>query len=333
MTDAWHPQVNGVVHSIEGVANELLARGIRVVLVTPNDFRTVPMPGYPEIALSITGPGAVYRRMEAARADTVHIATEGPLGLLARRWCVKHKVPFSTAYHTQFPEYVRARLPIPLALSYAVVRWFHRPATRCLVGTPFLAALLERRGFRNIALWPKGVDSDLFNPSRRADLGLPGPVFLYVGRVAVEKNVEAFLDLELPGTKLVVGGGPSLAALASAYPDAVFVGPVFGEELARYYASADVFVFPSRTDTFGLVLIEALASGTPVAAYPTTGPIDVIGSAPVGVLDEDLGKAALGALEMSRQTCREYALGFTWAKSTDAFVAQLPMLTSASGQT
>src|SRR5690606_19876164 len=203
---------------------------------------------------------------------------------------------------------------------------FHRPATACLVGTPFLKEVLEQRGFTNIQLWPKGVDTELFHPARRDRINLPGPVFLYVGRVAVEKNIEAFLKLDLPGSKLIVGGGPSLEGLRSAYPAATFLGPRTGEELARLYASADVFVFPSRTDTFGLVLLEALASGTPVAAFPVTGPIDVIGAAPVGVLDEDLGKAALAALDISRERCRDHALQFSWAASTDAFLAHLPLI-------
>jgi glycosyltransferase involved in cell wall biosynthesis len=212
--------------------------------------------------------------------------------------------------------------------SYGILRWFHGPAAACLVGTPHLKRLLEERGFDNIELWPKGVDTAHFNPDKRDVLGYPMPVFLYVGRVAVEKNIESFLKLDLPGTKLVIGGGPSLQKLKSVYRNAVFLGPKVGLELARYYASADVFVFPSRTDTFGLVLLEALASGTPVAAHPVTGPIDVIGSAPVGVLDEDLRKAALAALEIPRDKCRDYSLNFTWAKSTDAFLAHLPVIRS-----
>ena len=326
VTDAWHPQVNGVVRSIERVAEQLTARGIAVSYLTPADFRTVPMPGYSEIALSLTGPRAVYRRIEAAGAEAIHVATEGPLGLLARRWCIKNRVAFSTAYHTQFPEYVRARVPVPLAVSYAFLRWFHRPAAACLVGTPYLQSLLEQRGFTNIALWPKGVDTQLFHPAKRDDVNLPRPIFLYVGRVAVEKNIEAFLELDLPGTKLVVGGGPSLDHLRSVYPRTTFLGPRFDEDLARLYASADVFVFPSRTDTFGLVLLEALASGTPVAAFPVTGPIDVIGSAPVGVLDDNLAKAAHAALLLSREACREHALHYSWAASADAFLRHLPRI-------
>ena len=326
VTDAWHPQVNGVVRSIERTVAELERRGIETVLLTPAAFRTLPMPGYDEIALSVTGPGPVYRRIEAADADAIHLATEGPLGIYARRWCVRHRVPFSTAYHTQFPEYLRARLPVPVGFTYGILRWFHRPASACLVGTPYLKALLEQRGFTNAELWPKGVDTTLFHPDKRAPLDYPGPVFLYVGRVAVEKNIEAFLALDLPGTKLVVGGGPLLEQLRGKYPTAFFLGPQTGEDLSRLFASADVFVFPSRTDTFGLVLLEALASGTPVAAFPVTGPIDVIGAAPVGVLDEDLRRAALAALDMPRAGCRAYAEQFSWAASTDAFLAHLPLI-------
>lgn len=325
VTDAWHPQVNGVVRSIELVVREIERRGIKVSLLTPAEFKTLPMPGYSEIRLSRTLASPVFARIEALAPDAIHIATEGPLGLMARRWCRRNRFPFSTAYHTQFPEYLRARLPVPLAVSYRFLRWFHGGATYCLAGTPHLKGLLERRGFTNVAVWPKGVDTALFHPDKRATLELPTPVFLYVGRVAVEKNIEAFLELDLPGTKLVVGGGPSLARLAAAYPKAVFVGPKHGEELARIFASADVFVFPSRTDTFGLVLLEALASGTPVAAYPVTGPIDVIGTAPVGALDEDLRAAALGALDISRTACRDYAEQFSWEASADQFLRYLPV--------
>jgi glycosyltransferase involved in cell wall biosynthesis len=324
VTDAWHPQINGVVRSIELVIAEMLKRGIAVEMLTPAQFKTFPMPGYGEIRLSRTLMRPVFRRIEAAQPDAVHIATEGPLGIIARRWCNKNGFPFSTAYHTQFPEYVRARLPVPLRWSYRFLRWFHGAAKYCLVGTPHLQDLLEQRGFTNVVIWQKGVDTTLFHPDKRGKADYPAPVFLYVGRVAVEKNIRAFLDLELPGTKLVVGGGPSLERLRGEYPDVVFTGPRQGEELARTFASADVFVFPSRTDTFGLVLLEALASGTPVAAFPVTGPIDVIGDAPVGVLHEDLGVAAIRALDVDRATCRAYAEKFSWAASTDQFLQYLP---------
>jgi glycosyltransferase involved in cell wall biosynthesis len=324
VTDAWHPQINGVVRSIERVVDEMLKRGIAVEMLTPAQFRTFPMPGYGEIRLSRTLMKPVYRQIEAAAPDAIHIATEGPLGIMARRWCRKHGFPFSTAYHTQFPEYLKARLPVPLRISYRFLRWFHGAAKYCLVGTPHLKDLLDERGFTNVVVWPKGVDTELFHPDKRQKADYPAPVFLYVGRVAVEKNIRAFLDLDLPGTKLVVGGGPSLDKLRAEYADAVFTGPKQGEELARTFAAADVFVFPSRTDTFGLVLLEALASGTPVAAFPVTGPIDVIGDAPVGVLDEDLKAAALAALEVDRAACRAYAEQFSWAASADQFLKYLP---------
>jgi len=321
VTDAWYPQVNGVVRTIDKTAEELRARGIAVELITPNEFRTVPMPGYGEIGLSLTTSGPVVRRIAALRPDAIHIATEGPLGWIARGYCVRHKLPFSTAYHTQFPEYLRARVPFPLWASYAIVKTFHGPATACLVGTPYLKAVLKEHGFTNIEVWPKGVDTALFSPEKRAPLPYAGPVFLYVGRVAVEKNIEAFLRLDLPGTKLVVGDGPSLKGLKAAYPAVTFLGARHGEELARLFASADVFVFPSRTDTFGLVLLEALASGTPVAAYPVTGPIDVIADRDVGVLDNDLRAAALAALDLRRDPCRTYAQHYSWSASADQFLA------------
>ncbi len=330
VTDAWHPQINGVVRSIERVGEEMTRRGIEVKYLTPAEFKTLPMPGYAEIRLSRTLARPVREKIEAAGADAIHIATEGPLGLIARNYCARWRIPFSTAYHTQFPEYLRARLPVPLEWSYRYMRWFHAPARHCLVGTQHLKKLLEGQGFTNVAIWSKGVDTELFSPGKRMtderQFPYPRPVFLYVGRVAVEKNIEAFLDLDLPGTKLVVGGGPALHKLQAAYPDARFLGPKQGEELARCFASADAFVFPSRTDTFGLVLLEALASGTPVAAYPVTGPIDVVGDAPVGVLDEDLRTAALGALGVSRDACRDYALGFSWQASTDQFLRHLPVI-------
>ena len=325
VTDAWHPQLNGVVRSIEGVVREMERRGIAVSLLTPNEFDTVPMPGYGEIRLSRTRMQPVFERIEAIAPDAIHIATEGPLGIIARRWCRKHGFPFSSAYHTEFPEFLRARLPVPLALSYRLLRWFHGAARSCLVSTPYLMTQLKQRGFGNLAIWRKGVDTELFHPRKRDALPYLRPVFLYVGRLAVEKNIEAFLQLDLPGTKLVIGGGPILDGLKADFPNAVFLGPQEGEALARYYASADVFVFPSRTDTFGLVLLEALASGTPVAGFPAAGPIDVIGDAAVGVLDEDLRNAALAALAIPRNSCRARAEEFSWEASTDQFLANLPV--------
>lgn len=334
VTDAWHPQINGVVRSLERIGEQLTARGLHVHYLTPLDFKTtVPMPGYSEIRLSITMPGRVHRMIDAISPDAIHIATEGPLGFIARRYCVKRNIPFATSYHTQFPEYLRARVPFPVRWSYKYLMWFHGPAKYCLVGTPHLKQLLEGYGFTNAVIWAKGVDTNQFNPLLRdtspAAFPWPRPIFLNVGRVAVEKNIEAFLRLELPGTKVVVGDGPSRAALAAAYPDVVFTGPKQGDELARLFASADCFVFPSRTDTFGLVLLEALASGTPVAAFPVMGPLDVIGNAPVGVLAEDLRAAALKALTISRDACRAYASRFSWVSSADQFLQFLPEISHA----
>ena len=328
VTDAWHPQINGVVRSLERVTEVMTARGIDVHFLTPQDFATVPMPGYNEIRLSMTMPGRVHRMMERFSPDAIHIATEGPLGYMARTYCVIKKLPFATSYHTQFPEYVRARLPVPVEWSYKYLIHFHAPAKYCLVPTKTIADRLSAYGFTNTVIWSRGVDTALFNPMRRetdkSKFPWPGPIFLYVGRVAVEKNIEQFLQLDLPGTKLVVGDGPSRKQLEATYPNVVFVGPKTGEELARYYASADCFVFPSRTDTFGLVLLEALASGTPVAALPVQGPNDVIGNAPVGVLSEDLQGAAIKALNIPRAACRDYASKFSWEASADQFTQYLP---------
>jgi glycosyltransferase involved in cell wall biosynthesis len=264
----------------------------------------------------------IARLIGDARPDSIHIATEGPIGLSVRRYCRKHGVPFTTSFHTRFPEYVSARLPVRESWIWAALRAFHRNSQAVMAATPALANELRARGFRNVVLWPRGVDTSLFHP-RAADLGLPRPVFLCVGRVAVEKNLEAFLELELPGTKVIVGDGPARAALARNYPQAVFLGARQGEELAEIYAAADVFVFPSKTDTFGLVLLEALASGVPVAAFPVTGPRDVLGSAPVGALNDDLQLACLAALRISPQACLEFAARHTWAASARAFIENM----------
>lgn len=298
-----------------------------MVLVTPDQFPNMACPTYPEIRLALAGASQIGRRIEAAQPCAIHIATEGPLGWAARRFCLGRNLPFSTAYHTRFPEYVHARFRLPLRLTYAVMRRFHAPAAAVMVATASIQAELEGRGFRNIRRWSRGVDTKLFRPrpgERPEDLPeLPRPVFLYVGRVAVEKNIQAFLDLDLPGSKLVVGDGPQLQALRKAYPRVHFAGARHGEDLARHYAVADAFVFPSLTDTFGLVLLEALAAGVPVAAFPVAGPLDVVGEAPVGRLDADLRAAALAALAVPRDHCREYALGFSWRASTEQFLSNL----------
>ena len=317
-TDAWHPQVNGVVRTLIMMAEAAKGFGVEVSFLTPQSFRTVALPSYPDLRLALPWPAEIARLIEAAGADSVHIATEGPIGLLVRRYCRKHGLPFTTSFHTRFPEYVSARSPIPESWVWTMLRWFHRPSQAAMAATPALATELRMRGFRKVVLWSRGIDTSLFHP-RDVNLCLPEPVFLCVGRLAVEKNLEAFLDLDLPGTKLIVGDGPARAQLERNYPEAVFLGARHGEELASIYAGADVFVFPSKTDTFGLVPLEALASGLPVAAFPVTGPRDVIGTAPVGVLNDDLRKACLRALGIPRQACVAFAAGHTWEASARVF--------------
>ena len=323
VTDAWLPQTNGVVRTLTITAERLSQAGHAVTAITPVDFRTVPCPTYPEIRLSLFAAGRVRRRLDALDPDAVHIATEGPLGLAARRWCLRRGRSFTTSYHTQFPEYVRARVPIPVAVSYAFLRWFHGSAAHTLVATPSMQNALAERGFRNLVLWSRGVDTELFRPRDESFLELPRPIWLYFGRVSVEKGIEEFLALDLPGTKLVVGDGPATESLRRKYAGAVFTGYRFGDELARHVAAADVFVFPSRTDTFGLVLLEAMACGIPVAAFPVTGPIDVVVNGVTGVLSEDLRAAALNALHLDRRACREHALRYTWEAATHQFIASL----------
>jgi glycosyltransferase involved in cell wall biosynthesis len=318
-TDAWHPQVNGVVRTLIMMADAAKSFGVEVDFLTPLSFRTFALPSYPDLRLALPLPARIAKLIEEARADSIHIATEGPIGLLVRRYCRKHGVPFTTSFHTRFPEYVSARSPIPESWVWAALRWFHAASRAVMAATPALAGELRARGFRNVVLWSRGVDTSLFHP-RHVDLCLPEPVFLCVGRVAVEKNLEAFLDLDLPGTKLIVGDGPARERLERKYPDAVFLGARHGEELASIYAGADVFVFPSRTDTFGLVLLEALASGLPVAAFPVTGPKDVIGTLDVGVLSEDLQSACYQALGIPRQACVAFAALHTWEASARVFV-------------
>ncbi|MBB5755046.1 glycosyltransferase family 4 protein [Prosthecomicrobium pneumaticum] len=323
-TDAWHPQINGVVRTLETLAQNLPAFGIEPSFVTPQAFHTLPCPTYPEIRLAITAPGAIARKAAEARPDHVHIATEGPIGSAVRRWCRRERVMFTTSYHTRFPEYLHARLPVPTAWTYAWLRRFHNAGSGCMVATASLEAELKSRGFENLMRWSRGVDAELFRPRATApDLGLPRPIFLYVGRVSVEKNIGAFLSLDLPGSKVVVGDGPALDSLKRAHPDVAFLGARVGEALAETYAAADCFVFPSRTDTFGVVLLEALASGLPVAAYPVVGPQDVIGGTGAGVLSEDLRAAALAALDISRDHCRAVALEHSWQAATRQFVGNV----------
>lgn len=322
VTDAWHPQINGVVRSLERTADELVKMGVRVEFLTPQAFRTLPCPTYPEIRLSLTYTGMVRRMIREFGCDHLHIATEGPLGMMAASAARKMALPFTTSYHTRFPEYVSARIPIPLSWSYGWLRRFHNAGAGCMVATRSLEEDLRARGFNNLMRWSRGVDQNLFTPNAESVLpaDLPKPIFMNVGRVAVEKNIEAFLKLDLPGSKVVVGDGPQLEQLKREYPDVHFTGSRVGEELARAYASADVFVFPSLTDTFGNVMLEALACGVPVAAYPVMGPLDVIGETGAGVLSDNLQEAAMAALDIPRDFCRKVALQFTWEASARQFL-------------
>ena len=323
VTDAWHPQVNGVVRSIENTNRELARMGVEVSMVTPERFASIPCPTYPEIRLSIAWYSRVAREIEKHNPSYVHIATEGPLGLTARRWCLRKRMPFSTSYHTRFPEYVSARLPIPQSWLYAFIRWFHNGGAGCMVATPSLARELSAKGMKNLMPWSRGIDATQFHPMplEEKPFGLPRPIFMTVGRVALEKNLPAFLDLDLPGSKVVVGDGPARADLEQRYPDVHFTGIKLGEDLAKAYAQADVFVFPSLTDTFGNTILEALASGVPVAAYPVTGPLDIIGEdSLVGALNEDLQAACLAALSGSREKARELAMQYSWEAATLQFI-------------
>lgn len=320
VSDAWHPQVNGVVRTLETTIRELEKLGVETTTITPQSYPTVPMPTYSEIRLAITRPSKVHAAIDAARPDFVHIATEGPLGFMGRSWCLANGMGYTTSYHTRFPEYVAARLPVPLGWSYGFVRRLHNSGVGCMVSNSTLERELTARGFERLYQWVRGVDSDTFNPDVPPALtDVKRPIFMYVGRVSVEKNIEAFLKLDLPGTKVVVGDGPALATLRQRFPDVLFTGAKHGEELTAHYTSADVFVFPSLTDTWGLVLMEALACGVPVAAYPIMGPIDVIGDTDVGRLDWDLRKACLDALDIPRDTCRAYAMAFSWEASARQF--------------
>lgn len=330
-TDAWHPQVNGVVRTYERLAQEAPKLGFEVSFLSPAQFRTLPCPTYPEIRLALAGPRAIARAIEEARPDFIHIATEGPVGFMTRRYCRKMHRPFTTSYHTRLPEYVAARWPVPRAWLYRLQRRFHNAGAGIFVATPSVEADLAAHGFKRLMRWSRGVDARLFKP-RKLRLFGRGPVFLYVGRIAVEKNIKAFLDLDLPGRKVVVGSGPQEAELKRRYPDVLFTGPMQGEDLARAYASADVFVFPSHTDTFGLVLLEALASGLPVAAYPVSGPKDVLAGSGAGVLDADLRRAALGALDLDRGAARAHALTYDWENSARQFIGNVLQAAGRAGR-
>lgn len=323
VTDAWEPQVNGVVRTLTSTARELRSMGHFVELLTPLEFRTLPCPSYPDIRLSLFPGAKVTRRLTDFDPDAIHIATEGPLGIAARRFVMERDLPFTTAYHTRFPEYVHARTGMPLSWTYAFLRWFHGPSRAVMVPTDIVKSDLEANGFRNVVLWSRGVDLDIFKPMKSNRLNTVPPIFLYVGRVAVEKNVEAFLALDLPGSKWVAGAGPALSSIRARYPDANYLGVLNQQELAQVYASADVFVFPSKTDTFGLVLLEAMACGLPVAAYPVTGPLDVLGDSKAGAMHEDLRTACLAALKLRREDAVAHAQKFSWRAASEQFLGHL----------
>lgn len=323
ITDAWYPQTNGVVTTLTRTRASLEQLGHTVLMITPTEFWTVPLPTYSSIRLALFPYRRVAGLLKTFRPDAVHIATEGPLGFAARRFCVKQRVRFTTAYHTQFPYYIRLRAPIPISWSYRFLRWFHGHAERTMVPTESQRQELSRWGFKHVVIWTRGVDTELFRPRDKSFLSDPRPICLFAGRVAVEKNIEAFLRLPLAGTKYVVGDGPDSEKLVAVYPTARFVGFKYGEELAAYLAAADVFVFPSRTDTFGLVMLEAMACGVPVAAFPVTGPIDVIQNGRTGVVHEDLHEAIHQALKLDTALPRQFAEQHSWLAATEQFVSHL----------
>jgi glycosyltransferase involved in cell wall biosynthesis len=325
-TDAWHPQVNGVVRTLTSLARSASALGAEVQFLTPDGFASLGVPTYPGLRIALPNRREIARRIEAAAPEAIHIATEGPIGWAVRAYCRRRNLAFTTSYTTRFPEYIAVRSIIPAAVSYAVLRHFHAAAAMTMVATASLRQELAAKGFRRLGSWTRGVDTDLFRPDDVAELDLPRPVFMTMGRVAVEKNIEAFLALDLPGSKVVIGDGPQKAELARRYPKVRFLGEKTGQDLTAHLAAADVFVFPSRTDTFGVVQLEALACGTPVAAFPVTGPLDVIADHPVGALDTDLRSACIRALGVSRETCRSFALERSWENSARQFIGNLSAL-------
>jgi glycosyltransferase involved in cell wall biosynthesis len=322
-TDAWWPQINGVVQTLASTISELQRRSISTHVISPQDFRNAPMPGYREIRLAWPVLAKMRSILNTFQPDHVHIATEGPIGWAMRRVCLKQGRRFTTCYHTRFPEYLRERLPVPVKATYRVFRRFHNASNGMMVATDTIERDLKARGFNNLMRWSRGVDIAAFRPGLPQVLDLPRPIFLSVGRLAPEKNIAAFLSLDLPGTKVVVGDGPMGAALRAQFPQAVFLGVKSHEDLPAIYSSADVFVFPSLTDTFGLVLVEALACGLPVAALRAPGPVDVIGTSGAGIVSDDLQQAALAALKIDRNLCRRHAETFTWERATDQFLANI----------
>src|SRR5215470_11503095 len=325
-TDAWHPQVNGVVRTLTSLAAAAKALDAEIDFLTPDGFPSFPLPTYPGIRIALPSRREIAKRIEAAAPEALHIATEGPIGWAARAYCRRNKLAFTTSYTTRFPEYVSVRTGIPNSVGYAVLRHFHDAAAMTMVATPSLRQELSERGFKKLGFWTRGVDTTLFHPDNPAKLDLPRPIFMTMGRVAVEKNLDAFLSLDLPGTKVIVGDGPQRAELERRFPQAKFLGEKTGEDLTSHVAAADVFVFPSLTDTFGVVQLEALACGTPVAAFPVTGPLDVIADRPIGALDKDLRGACMRALTMSREACRNFALERSWENSARQFIGNLAAL-------
>ncbi len=324
-TDAWSPQVNGVVRTLQSVRAELERQGHQVLVISPEHFYSMPCPTYPEIRLAFARTSSVGKMLADFNPHAIHLATEGPICLAARRWCLSRDFPFTTAYHTQFPDYVSARTGIDPGWIWRYITWFHWPAQAVLASTASIARTLRTHGLNKIRHWGRGVDLSIFGPHITPDpaiRALGGPIQLYVGRVAIEKNIEAFLEASVPGVKVIVGDGPARATLEAKYPEAHFLGPKFGADLAAAYAAADVFVFPSKTDTFGLVMIEALASGVPVAAFPVTGPIDVV-KADIGAMDDDLNVAIAAALTRDRAACAAYGRTFTWEASARQFLEAL----------
>jgi len=322
-TDAWRPQVNGVVRTLGSLARAAAKLGVTIEFLSPEGFPSFQVPTYPGLRLALPSRRGIAERIEAARPDAIHLATEGPIGFAVRAYCRRNGRPFTTSYTTRFPEYISARSPLPESWIYAALRWFHSGATVTMVATPSLMTELSGRGFANLGMWTRGVDVDLFRPDRAIALDFPRPIFMTVGRVAVEKNLEAFLSLDLPGTKVIIGSGPQEAKLKQSFPEAKFLGPLENGTLAAHLAAADVFVFPSRTDTFGIVQLEALASGVPVAAFPVTGPKDVVGDNPIGVLNEDLAHACMEALSLPRDVCRKFALECSWENSARQFLGHV----------
>jgi glycosyltransferase involved in cell wall biosynthesis len=325
-TDAWHPQVNGVVRTLTSLKRSASGLGVEVGFLTPDGFPSLPVPTYPGLRVALPNRREIARRIEAAAPDAIHIATEGPIGWATWSYCRRRRLAFTTSYTTRFPEYIAVRSIVPASVTYAVLRRFHSAAAMTMVATNSLYDELAARGFRKLGFWGRGVDTELFNPSHPLELDLPRPIFMTMGRVAVEKNIEAFLSLDLPGCKVVVGDGPQKSVLEHKYPGVRFLGEKTGADLTAHLAAADVFVFPSRTDTFGVVQLEALACGTPVAAFPVTGPLDVIADHPVGALDEDLRSACLRALNVSRDACRDFALERSWENSARQFIGNLSAL-------